>query len=398
MSSSVTIVFEVRPSGNTTGMKSRWFASFVTLGTLAVVIIAASLAGSGAVLDNNRYVSPTGSDAALGGSDSPWKSFCKAIDRLQPGQTLIVRDGVYRENCTQWNGTTKGPVSLTPGTLAAPVRVEAAAGANPVVEGLVWIRAMDYWTFSNIDVRWSNTQLPPSVIVDTMTQSQPAYTPTPTDHMVRLQDGTGWTWENSEISGAESYANILVGSVQSGRPANWTLRGNCIHDTDPDANNNSDDQNHNIYVNGKSSNGAGLITRNILFNAPNGENIKLAGGASPEGTNSVTISYNTMYHAKKNVLIGWSSKGNILERNLMVDAISTNKVLRAYQLTGSGNVARYNYWFDDQSSMQAPDNFPYLSVSESNNVKGDPKFDSVTSCSGFKPQTAAAQAYGAFAP
>lgn len=384
-------------------MASRWIATLIVLITMVGVVVAASLVGTSTVPDNNRYVDPAGSDSALGGADSPWKTFCRAIDRLQPGQTLVVRDGIYRENCTKWNGAGKKDVDLTPGTLASPIRVEAATGANPIIEGLVWIRNMDYWTFSNIDVRWSKSQLPATVLVDTITTSQPAYTPTEKDHMVKLEDGTGWTWERSEISGAESYANILVArspeSQTQGVPNNWILRNNCIHDTDADANNNNTDQDHNIYVNGKSGSGVGEISRNILFNAPNGENIKLAGGTSPEGTNSIKITYNTIYRASKNILIGWSSKNNIIERNLIVDAIGTQKVLRAFQLTGSGNIARNNYWFDDQSTMQFFDPTPYTSISDGvGNIKGNPQFDSVTSCSGFKPQVAAAQAYGAYAP
>lgn len=43
------------------------------------------------------YVSPSGSDANPGTQTKPWKSFAKAADFLQAGDTAVFEDGVYNE-------------------------------------------------------------------------------------------------------------------------------------------------------------------------------------------------------------------------------------------------------------------------------------------------------------
>jgi len=42
------------------------------------------------------YVSPDGNDSHSGSYQSPWQTIQHGADRLQPGDTLIIRDGVYR--------------------------------------------------------------------------------------------------------------------------------------------------------------------------------------------------------------------------------------------------------------------------------------------------------------
>ena len=47
---------------------------------------------------NGIYVSPTGNDATLTGSiDTPYKSINTALAAAQPGATIILRSGIYRE-------------------------------------------------------------------------------------------------------------------------------------------------------------------------------------------------------------------------------------------------------------------------------------------------------------
>ena len=68
------------------------------------------------------YLSPSGSDANSGTRQSPWQSFQFAVPRLQPGDTLILLDGVYQRATTGYpdircdvgakNGTAPGPITL----------------------------------------------------------------------------------------------------------------------------------------------------------------------------------------------------------------------------------------------------------------------------------------------
>lgn len=71
---------------------------------------------------HDYYLSPSGSDASSGTRQSPWQSFQFAVPRLQPGDTLILLDGVYQRATTGYpdircdvgakNGTAPGPITL----------------------------------------------------------------------------------------------------------------------------------------------------------------------------------------------------------------------------------------------------------------------------------------------
>ncbi len=65
-------------------------AKFVLLATLSLIALQASG-------QTTRYVSPSGSDANPGTATSPYQSIGKAASVVNPGDTVIVMDGVYHE-------------------------------------------------------------------------------------------------------------------------------------------------------------------------------------------------------------------------------------------------------------------------------------------------------------
>ncbi len=79
------------------------------------------------------YVSPSGNDAWSGsaadpkpdGSDGPFKTLAKGASVLEPGDTLRVRRGVYRETL----------VPPRDGRPDAPITMEAHAGEEPILSG-----------------------------------------------------------------------------------------------------------------------------------------------------------------------------------------------------------------------------------------------------------------------
>jgi len=68
---------------------------------------------------------PLASDSNVGSQELPWKTISKAAARLQPGDTVIVYGGVYRE----WVH------SLRSGTKDAPIRYIAAPGEKVIITG-----------------------------------------------------------------------------------------------------------------------------------------------------------------------------------------------------------------------------------------------------------------------
>lgn len=316
------------------------------------------------------FVAPTGSDADAGTELLPWRTLTQSLPKLRAGDTLFVRGGTYTENV-------KNPI-LQPATASAPITVVAYPGERPIIVGLLWLTRPNYWTLDGINVTWSDAN--PS-----------------TSHMVKITNGIGWAYQNSELWGARSFAALLVAGTTSGEPAEWVLRGNCVHDTYAS---NRTNQDHNLYINTGTSAGSGLIERNVLFNAPNGQNVKLGYGRSipqpGDGTANVTVRFNTMYGALKSLLVSDESTGNTIERNILVRSLDGYAV-RAYRLTGTDNVFRDNVGFGFSKLQYADAGYREVTDGGGNYLPLDPKFDAL-GCGAFRPTQAAAKAYGRYAP
>jgi parallel beta-helix repeat protein len=71
------------------------------------------------------YVSLSGSDAAAGTAEAPWRTIQKGADALKPGDTLLIGSGIYRERIEIKRG----------GTARAPIALAALPGAHVIVSG-----------------------------------------------------------------------------------------------------------------------------------------------------------------------------------------------------------------------------------------------------------------------
>jgi len=293
------------------------------------------------------------------------------LSPLLPGDTLYVRGGTYVERI-------QNP-PITAGTSSAPIVVSAYPGERPVIQGLLWITGASYWTFDGIDVTWDLA------------------TGQPSEHMVKFTNGVGWTFKDAEVWGAHSYAGIYVASTVIGEPSGWTIAYNCVHDT---YQSNGDNQDHLLYVDSGVGSTSGTVTRNILFNALNGEGVKLAGGTVTTGSAHVSVSYNTVYMTKKNVLVGWESHDNDVYGNIL-DQSNDGQTFRGYQLDpilGVNNTVHENVWFG-ASSLIYNDPAPYQPINDTGKeINADPQCDSVADCEGFHPNNTAVQGYGRYAP
>lgn len=103
-----------------------------------------------------------GADTNPGSADSPLKTVQAAVDKLKPGDTVLIGNGVYRET-----------VSVTVlGTAAEPIAIKAAEGAKPVLSGADEITGWqactsaeeaggnpDFAKISWVDLDWEPTAL-----------------------------------------------------------------------------------------------------------------------------------------------------------------------------------------------------------------------------------------------
>jgi hypothetical protein len=300
------------------------------------------------------HVDPSGSDASAGSSFAPWRTIRKGLTSLYPGDALIIHGGLYTENI---GGDT--PAAIRPGTSSLPITVMPAPGERPVLQGLLWLRGASYWTVSGLNVTWK----PGNLIT------------------------------NAEVWGANSYAGILVASMVTGEPAGWRIAGCAVHDTKPT---HSTNQDHCIYVNTGSSPG-GVIEHNLLYNATNGEGVKLGGADTTQlGPQNIVVRYNTIYNTAQSILIAWSAKNNLIYGNLMQRVGANYGCIRGYQLSGSGNRANANAGY--QARLLILNDAGYHGVEDAggNIFPLDPQFASIEPF-GFHPQNPAAQSFGRYA-
>ena len=316
---------------------------------------------SGEAITGDDYtVSPSGNDDADGSAQRPWRTLGHALAQLEPGDRLTVGDGQYDENID---------LKVRPGRADEPVRVVAAAGARPVVVGLLWLADLSYWQVSGINVTWD----------DSNTSDQ---------HMVKLTDGRSWRFADAEIWGAKSFAGLLV----DGQPEDFTLSGLFVHDTHPA---NDTNQDHLIYLN--SGTGGGVIERSVLAHSANGRAIKIGGAdSSSDPVGNITVRYVTMVDNRgpSNVQLAYDTSNVLIENNLMVGAAEGRNNITTFDLDGEGNVVRNNLGWESTGVL---DDAAGL-ADGGGNVRLDPELSGRRSDEPYRPNNPEARAYGRWAP
>jgi hypothetical protein len=304
----------------------------IALGLAWVSVPAHAAAGT------EYIVATTGSDTNDGTLTNPFATVEKGLKSLEQGDTLLVRDGVYPERI-------RNPY-ITAATSENNINVKNYPGEHPTIQGLFWLKNHDNWHVSGINVTWADTNAS-------------------NEHMVKMTNGTGWSFTNSDIGNAHSYAGLLV----VGTATNWTVANNYIHDTHPT---NDINQDHLIYVNTETG-GAGTIEHNLLVNSANGRAIKV-GAASSSSTYSVdniTIRYNTMHNnlGPSNIQLAYNSNNNHIYRNIMTKPAANRSAVTAFQLTGTNNTIHDNLFYD---AIRVADDNPGFTLS--NNIETDPQY------------------------
>ncbi len=310
------------------------------------------------------FLATNGTDSSSGLVGDPWRTFGHALTMLQSGDTLCVHGGTYVERVQLG--------SVAAGTPNAPVEVLAVAGERPVVQGLFWVKGADHWHFHGINVTWDAGN-------------------SHDEHMVKLTDGTGWEFADSEVWGAESFAAILV----AGAPSSWALRRLYVHDTAEMAvTGHSVNQDHLIYVN--AGTGGGIIERSLLVNSPNGRGVKLGPPSCGSGaTANVVLQYNTMVDnlGPSNIQFSCESHDNRAERNLLVHSLTGRTNITGFSLTGANNVAVDNLGWDSSGVVDTGAGV----VDGGGNVMRDPLFVDAP-MRDFHVNDPEAKMYGVYAP
>jgi Right handed beta helix region/Protein of unknown function (DUF1565) len=94
------------------------------LGYSCWLVLLSGLSVSAAIYEVSQRT-PQANDANPGNSERPWRTITRAAEKARPGDTILIRDGVYRERV----------VAKVSGSAEAPIIFEAAPGAHVVVTG-----------------------------------------------------------------------------------------------------------------------------------------------------------------------------------------------------------------------------------------------------------------------
>ena len=293
----------------------------------------------------------------------PRANLRSALRALRAGDVLLLRGGTYSD---------KVHVTVSPGTARAPVVVARYPGERPVIRGLFWVTAPSHYTFYGINVTWSRAN-------------------SSSEHLVKLTNGVGWTFTHAEVWGAHSYAGFLVAGTRHGRPSNWTISDSCIHDTYPTHGTNQD---HLIYANTGVNSGRGRIVHDLLFNASNGEGVKIAGARKGLGSSNITVARSTIYNTAQSVLVGYSSHNTVIARNILSLVARHNGNIRGYELTGKNNRAMQNVGYDARALIDNYNGGVGVRDAGGNLFPLDPKFNDTNSCHGFRPTRPGLSGYG----
>jgi hypothetical protein len=311
------------------------------------------------------HVDVNGSDANSGTSSSPLRTVGKALTKIGAGGVVWVHDGIFEEEI-------RNP-AVVRGTTSKPVTVACWPGERPIVQGLLWLTSVDYWRIHGLNVTWGDAL--------------------PSEHMVKFTGGVGWSFEDAEVWGAQSYAGLLVYGDDARVPSGWALRRLDVHDTGIA---NDTNQDHNIYVNTGLKAGTGLIERCLIHGAPNGENVKIGGSDSSGGSAGVAVSYCTLVHASQNVMVFGATHDTLIERCILAyaDGSSAYRPVRDYLVSGVNNVVRdCAYW--DPETTDLIYRYPGSAVPITDgggNLRADPMFDA-----DYRPTNPAVLTYGRWA-
>lgn len=98
------------------------------------------------------YLAPTGSDSHPGTAMQPWKTWAHALTQLDPGETLVVKDGTYGAATGTGYPAIDCRAGYRKGTATAPITVKAEHERNafidngaPAVMDSFLIRNCSYW-------------------------------------------------------------------------------------------------------------------------------------------------------------------------------------------------------------------------------------------------------------
>ena len=321
--------------------------------TCALLCAASVVARAG----TTYYVATNGDDKNPGTFDLPFKTISHAADLVNPGDTVLVRNGVYA------NRDSRGyAVSVRRGgTAALPVLFKSENKWGAVIDGqggagtFGWyICECSYVTVQDFEVKefWSHGVFCTAV-----------------DHL---------TIRGNHIHNIEKPINTtpygIDGCFERENCKSVTYDSNVIHNIGRAGPLDHRQHDHGIYT---CSSGA-LITNNTIYNCDSGWCIQVAGYAAIEGT---VISNNTFAWGGRHChIVLWSERGSIsnltIQNNIFYRPLNGEKAVEFYHANARHTTIRNNLIYGGAPIYAVGAGEPDPEISVSGNIEGrDPRFE-----------------------
>ena len=324
-----------------------------TRGAALGLSIAVLLLGPMTARAATYYVAPTGSDSASGTASSPFRSIQKGVDIVNPGDVVIVKDGIYTaagsrypDRVVQFN---RG------GTAAAWVTVKAENQYGAILDGQNYSTTFGV-VFFNGYINFDGFQIRNFKVAGLWMQGSPSGLQT---HDIAIT--RNWVHHIARVmitDCADGYGR--VGAYANGYVYNVKWDSNLWHDIGRIPNLACDSNlgttpnyrhDHGLYLQGKYH----TVVNNIFYNMYAGWAIKVDGfyGALSNAADaSHTIVNNTFAHPA----VPRESTGHIrFFTNSPAETDSGNTMLRPVNVLVANNIS-YNppYWGGASASSSGP--------------------------------------------
>ena len=264
--------------------------------------------GGVAIPTNALYVSASnGSDFNPGTESRPWRTLGKAVAGASAGATVVLEPGTYGE----MGGTITFGRS---GGAAAPIVFTSAPGQpQAAIRGYVRV------TGSHLRLNALRFEGPTGPVAP-----RTAENPGGQEVQLSIMYGSDVTVSDSEVSGNAWHAGVFVSQATEVR-----LAGDYIHGNGDAATGGNLD--HGIYWYG----GSGSITDSRIE-----DNVAYGIQLYPEPAD-VLVAHNTISgNGRGGIIVSERASDSVIRNNLIVG--NGEYGIRAYKLTGSGNVAAEN--------------------------------------------------------
>ncbi|MEJ2009202.1 MAG: NPCBM/NEW2 domain-containing protein [Acidobacteriota bacterium] len=297
-------------------MKRRGDSKYVLTAICLFVLLAA--VGVGTASAATFYVSPSGSDTNSGSSSAPLKTIQKAADVVNPGDTVIVANGTYKDtnNDNIIVYLNRGGRSGNWITFRSENKWGAVLDGQNNTTGYCWSFGANasYVSVEDFEVKGC---------------SKKGFQSNAGADYVHIYGNKIHDIGREESTSVYGKAGIFVGSGST----NYTIDSNLIYsngrlnpNTTPSVSEASCGYNicygndHGIYMYGSDQ----TIINNIFYDQKSGWDIQITGGTSSDGPNWNIVN-NTFYGMnpeKDGQIVVWTSGGNMVTNLLIQNNIS----------------------------------------------------------------------------